>query len=163
MREVNLTQGKITLVDEIDFDRVAASSWCAAFEKKSGRWVAKRAGIKGGTEYLHRFILDAPISMHVDHMDGNTLNNQRSNLRICTQRQNKQSRRTARQFKGAGLHKLTGKFAAYLGHSGKRHHLGLFPTIEAAARAYDQKARELFGEFAALNFPTEGEVSCHLS
>jgi hypothetical protein len=112
---------------------------------------------------LHRVMLDAPKGMVVDHINRNGLDNRRSNLRLCTHRENMQNRR-------ANSNNLTGYKGVRLTKSGKKyiarhcqkidgktveHYLGTYDTPEEAARAYDAKAIELFGEYANLNFPEE--------
>jgi hypothetical protein len=98
-----------------------------------------------------------PDSPKYDHRDGNGLNNQRENLRPCTESQNSQNRRKSvgktSKFKGVAWHIRKLRWIATLAHNGKRHYLGYFKTQQSAARAYDAVAREHFGEFAVLNFP----------
>ena len=110
---------------------------------------------------MHRQIMKAPKGMVVDHIDGNGLNNRRSNLRICTPRQNQWNRcplKTRKQtspFKGVQY--PTGKSRPYarIQYNGKTIHIGVFDSEVEAAQAYDRKAVELFGEFAYLNFPED--------
>jgi len=85
------------------------------------------------------------------------LNNTRDNLRICTRAQNVQNQRVGTRntsgFKGVSWQKCANKWIAYIKQGNKRRHLGLFTDVADAARAYDKAARELFGDFACLNFP----------
>jgi len=116
---------------------------------------------KGKTIFMHRQIMHAPQGMVVDHIDGSGLNNHPRNLRLCTRRQNAYNSRSASgssQYKGVTYDKATGKWRASINHQGKHHHLGLFDTERQAARAYDAKARELFGPYAYLNFPEETQA-----
>lgn len=91
-------------------------------------------------------------SSHIDHINGDTLDNRIANLRQATRSQNiansKLRKDSTTRFKGVSFNKKTGKYVAYLNHNGARIYLGLFRTPEAAARARDSKARELHGEFA---------------
>lgn len=108
---------------------------------------------------MHQFIMNPPKGMVVDYIDGNGLNNRRSNLRICTRPQNslncaRHSRNTT-GFKGVYQNKTTGKCSAQIQLNRKPAHLGTFNTAVEVARAYDRKARELFGPFARLNFPED--------
>jgi HNH endonuclease/AP2 domain len=107
---------------------------------------------------MHRQIMNPPDGMDIDHWDNDGLCNCRKNLRICTRSQNNQNARkrvdSTHDYKG--IYKTwNNKFAARLWHNGLKIHIGTYDTPEAAARAYDKKAKELFGEFANLNFPNE--------
>ena len=112
---------------------------------------------------LHRVMLDAPKGMVVDHINRNGLDNRRSNLRLCTHKENMQNRRANSKnstgYKGVRLTKSGKKYIARVCQKldGKtvEHYLGTYDTPEEAARAYDAKAIELFGEYASLNFPEE--------
>ena len=107
-------------------------------------------------EFLHNAIMKPPLGLTVDHIDGNKLNNQRSNLRICSHAQNSRNRKRGKNntsgYKGVSLHKKTGKWSAQI-------QLGLHNSKEEAAKAFDIAARQLFGEYASLNFPLEVAVS----
>jgi len=99
--------------------------------------------------------MNAVPGLEVDHINGNTLDCRRLNLRLCTHKQNlanqkKQSGRSS-QFKGVSFSKSRGKWEAYIKTDGKKKHLGRFDTEEAAAYAYDLEAFRLFGWFAKLN------------
>ncbi len=165
-RWVPLTRAKFTLVDEADYERVAAFSWQAV--EKRGHWYAQR--IVGGRDRrtclpMHRFIVGALPGEDVDHKRGEeTLDNRRENLRRCTPTQNRQNSRVYRKrtcaFKGVTTNanqRLSRPWQASIKANGKRIHLGRFATAEEAARAYDTAAVKHFGEFARLNFP---EVRC---
>jgi hypothetical protein len=105
--------------------------------------------------FMHREILYAPKDKVVDHINHNGLDNRRENLRLVTIEQNvwntrKQRRLTASRYKGVTLHK--GQWRSVIYRRKKQIHLGYFDTEETAAKAYDVKAKELFGEYACLNF-----------
>ena len=108
---------------------------------------------------MHRVIMDAPKGMHVDHINGNGLDNRRENLRLCTNSQNHMNRKTHRdsssKYKGVSWNKRNSKWQAYIGSGIKRKNLGYFASESDAAKAYDIKAKECFGEFARLNL---GEI-----
>lgn len=119
---------------------------------------AWRRSDTGGTVYMHRHLMGGGVlgHAHVDHRDGNGLNNTRANLRPCTARQN-QANGGARRHNRNGLRGVVcvanGTFRAKIRVDGHDIHLGTFFTARDAALAYDKKARELFGEFARPNFP----------
>ena len=130
------------------------------------------------TGYAYTYVPDKPyqIAFHVlatqsgndnfvDHIDGNTHNNMRENLRIATPSQNGYNRRMSSGnragFKGVTYIKETGRYRAAIDlPNGKRKRLGTFDTAIEAAQAYDNAARKYAGEFACLNFPRIGERSC---
>jgi hypothetical protein len=111
----------------------------------------------GRKVYLHRLVMQAARGVQVDHIDGDGLNNRRSNLRICTnglnQRNQRKSAGKTSQYKGVSRHKASGKWQAFIQHEGKSKWLGNFENEVAAAIAYDFAAERLFGEFAHVNFP----------
>jgi hypothetical protein len=155
MREILTTNGKSVVVDDDDYDRVAGYKWSSFLAGKS--WYVNTK-IDGKTAYIHRLITGAPAGMDVDHLDGDGLNNQRNNLRVCTHQQNQQNTRkpdipTSSIYKGVTKSNRGGKkvWAAQVKHNKKHIHCGNFETQEEAARAYNAKAMELFGEFANLN------------
>ena len=155
IRYIPLTRGKYAIVDAADYEALSRYKWFATGDEHRGFYAARRDGTK--VLLMHRAIMNPPEGMVIDHINNNSLNNRRHNLRICTQKQNarsaRPSRRASSRFKGVYFHKKTGKWVATIGHNGQTIHLGSFATEIQAAKAYDRKARELFGEFAYLNFP----------
>lgn len=155
MREISLTRGLVALVDDEDYEFLAQWKWAA---KQSGpRWYAYRmkrvvVGVKQQCIHMHRLLLNAPVSMDVDHADSNGLNNTRSNLRVCTRSQNFANRRgdPCRGVpKGVTYRpRRTMHYEARIKKDSKTYYLGAYSTSEEAAIAYMNKAVELFGEFA---------------
>lgn len=160
MRTITLSQNKVALVDDEDYEFLNQWKWYAHLQ--DGNYYALRnlptdpITKKRETARMHRIILDAPADKEVDHWDHNTLNNQRYNLRLATGKQNqhnktKQSNNTS-GYTGVSWNKQSNKWKAYIFFNKKQIHIGVFDNVVQAARAYDQKAIEIFGEFANLNF-----------
>lgn len=100
----------------------------------------------------------------VDHIDGDTRNNRRDNLRISEHRNNmknlKLKANNTTGYKGVSFDKSHGKYYAQIGSDGVHHFLGYYNNPEEAARAYDKAARFYHGEYACVNFPLPGEQGC---
>lgn len=156
-RKIPLTQGKRALVDDVDYARVNALAWHAV--RIRGKWYAARR--VPHMTYLHRFILNAPSGVLVDHINGDTLDCRRANLRFATALENQRNRGPQRNnqsgYKGVIFNRENRKFQARIQTHGKKTHIGYFASAEEAARAYDKFARVIHGEFAKLNFPKETE------
>ena len=159
MREIQLTQSKVALVDDEDFENVNAYKWFAAFDGKN--WYAgrklPRLGAKQLSQAMHRFIMGLEYGdpREVDHKNcGETLDNRRSNLRV-TLDQNSQNRRMQKNnksgFKGVFWNNKLGKWQSGIQANGKKIHLELFPTIELAVDAYDTACVEYHKNFAVTN------------
>lgn len=165
-----LTRGYEAIIDAEDFEREHVCGYRAGFQWRGRvcdrKWMAlpkqhtvyaKCSIWAQGRQHelrLHRLIMDAPADKLVDHIDGNGLNCRKKNLRFATYQGNSANcRRTTgtTRFKGVAVHRETGKFEAYIKFNGKKRHLGLFVTAEAAAAAYDAAAVSLWGEFAKTN------------
>jgi hypothetical protein len=157
MKEIKLTRGQVALVDDRDYDLLSQKTWTAV-KTKTAFYAAHyyRDDGKIRSIHMHRFLLNPLPGLVIDHIDGNPLNNRRSNLRIATYQQNlfNQRGRTKHGFKGVrDNNSLKNPFVAFIADNGKIRHIGVYPTAELAAMAYDRRAIELRGEFAFLNFP----------
>jgi hypothetical protein len=108
---------------------------------------------------LHRFLMSPPPGYMVDHINHNGLDNRRENLRICTRVENGRNRlpskKSASGYKGVVKTSRGCRWQAKINIDKKQTYIGSFATAEEAARAYDAKAIEVFGEYANLNFPEE--------
>lgn len=152
--------GRFALIDEADFGLVCAFTW--RINSGFGYAVTRRPRCRATGEkvYMHRLIVGARPHEHIDHANGDTLDNRRSNLRVCTQSQNLCNRGRTRAnrsgFKGVRCKTDRGRrsspWQANIRLDGRQTHLGYFATAEDAARAYDTAALKHYGEFARLNF-----------
>lgn len=151
---IPLTQGKFAIVDAEDYEELSKYKWCVSKYRRT--YYAVR-GSGGRHVKMHRMLLNAPAGLMVDHRDLNGLNNRKSNLRLCTNKENVRNSRPSlgktSRYKGVYRDKREKKFIARIEVDGKRYCLGYFDDEIEAAIAYDIKAMLFFGEFAYLNFP----------
>ncbi len=171
-REIPLTNGLVTIVDDEDYDWLSQWPWFAKRVVADGNVLWYAVGhmeIWTEMKRMHRVIMGVSNPRikvdHIEHGEFGGLDNRRSNLRIADMSQQgantrKQTSRNGNplssQFKGVHWREDAQKWRAYINWRGKRTYLGYFVQESDAAKAYDVKAAELFGEFARLNFP-EGE------
>lgn len=161
MKRISLTQGQFALIDDSDFESLNRFKW-QALKVKNTFYAARTCScIFGGKRHtirMHRQLMSTPFGTETDHRDHNGLNNQRSNLRICTRSQNQHNyqhdpkKKFSSRFKGVGWYKKYKKWQARICQNDKLIYLGYFDNEIEAAKAYDRKAIELFGDFAYLNF-----------
>lgn len=159
---IPLSRGYETAIDLIDMERVSRHKWRADVRiQKSGKVVVIACRTIGNrkvgytSELLSRFIMNPPHGMVVDHIDGNTLNNVRNNLRICTQAQNVCNRgpahSTGSKYKGVCWNKQAGKWTSQIKFNKRYYHLGYFDSEQDAAMQYNIAAKLHHGEFAYIN------------
>jgi len=145
MKLIPLNKGAFAMVDDSDFEELSKFKWYLNGPGYAFRY-SPRVNGKQRTQGMHRQImgLEHGDTRKVDHIDHNPLNNQRSNLRVCTQGQNMCNRGPAKSnrsgLKGAGWREDMGRWQAQIQMDGKNKHLGMFDTAEAAD--------EIHGEFA---------------
>lgn len=159
MKEIKLTQGKIAIIDDEDYDRVIAM----------GKWYFHHSGYAARSEHykkpcgkdavihirMHRVLFDIPKNMLIDHINGNRLDNRKCNLRICTPSGNARNaavnKNSSSGFKGVTFFKKQSKFRARIAVDGKQIFLGYFDNPTEAASAYNFAAIKYHQEFAKLN------------
>lgn len=160
MKTISLTQGKVAIVDDQDYEWLNQWKWTAS--KIRGKWYAVRSlGPRKNRKYIlmHRLVHNVLPGMVCDHRNGNSLDNRNQNLRSCTQKDNVHNQSAHKdalsKYKGISCDKSSKRrkrWRARIMSDGREKSLGYFDTELEAAKAYDQKAKELFGEFAKLNF-----------
>jgi hypothetical protein len=152
---VPLTKGLEAVIDASDVDLVEGFKWFARIKKGATSYAVRRATDSDGRNldvYMHRVIAQTPTEFDTDHVDGNGLNNRRSNLRYATKSQNMHNMRKRRDntsgFKGVSWHKSSEKWMARIRLNGEQHHIGSFTTLQAAHEAYSQVSSRMHGEYA---------------
>jgi len=162
MKKVLLNTGNFVFVDDCDFDEVSKFKWsedrrseyvvyAKRFEEKTVKGIRTRKSI-----YLHRQLMGVTgRSILVDHKNGQTLDCQRQNLRVCTMAENIRNSRIGKNnthgFKGI-VKRPSGRWGSYITLNYKNLCIGTFDTPEEAARAYDEAAKIHHKAFANLNF-----------
>ena len=159
MKKITLyNSSKQAMVSDEDYTELLHHNWYlhprgyVVCYQRTARYNGRRC------TFLHDFLMRPPDGMQVDHKDHNGLNCQRDNLRIATHSQNHGNKRKpggkhTSKYKGVSWQAASGKWYAIICCQGKQYNLGRHDDETEAARAYDAKARELFGEFALTNFP----------
>jgi len=159
MRELELSQGLVALVDDEDFEALDQFQWYAQQHRNTyyaRRNITREDGSRT-TLAIHRVIMQATVGQQIDHIDGNGLNCQKYNMRFATTHQNNMNAVMPvgiSGFRGVRL-ETSGRWRVQVSFKKQRFSNGTFDTPEEAARAYDVLAKELHGEFAVLNFPEE--------
>jgi hypothetical protein len=160
-----LSGGYAAIIDAADAPRVARHRWVATNARPDlpgTRYIYART-LGDGRRYLHRFITRVRIR-EVDHINGNTLDCRRANLRPCTHRQNlralvKRVRGTTSRFRGVSWYRNYARWVVKLTRGTRSIFIGYYDDELAAARAFDAAARRFYGKSASFNFPRPGERS----
>lgn len=151
-KEIQLSQGMVAIVDDEDFEWL--SQYVYYYVSSTG--YARR--VDGySRKYMHRDITKCPDDLHVDHINGNRLDNRRENLRIVTVSQNHMNRirlpiSKTSIYRGVSAYTMRGMWQAQIHKSGKILHFGHFKDEAEAALVYDIACRILFGEYGRPNF-----------
>ncbi|MGB7582774.1 MAG: AP2 domain-containing protein, partial [Sedimentisphaerales bacterium] len=159
-RKIFIGEGRFAIVEPTDYYRLNNFHWCISVSRRNiyavrlvltDNWQLKKVR-------MHREIMNAPDGLLVDHKNGKTLDNRRSNLRLATHSQNmcnkpKTSTKSTSRFRGVYLDKRKGRWVAKIQINRKCIWLGYFDNEIDAAKAYDTAAKMYHGEFAHLNFP----------
>jgi HNH endonuclease len=161
VRQIVLTQGQTAIVDDDDFERLSERKWNAAWSGSNCSFYAQSninseiSPTRQRTIIMHREIMRVEHGYVVDHINRNTLDNRRCNLRICDRRENALNRNLQRNnksgFKGVKKHTQCERWMATVQRDRMRKYLGLFESPIEAAEAYDDEVVKLHGEFAVTN------------
>lgn len=157
MKEIKLTQNRVALVDDEDFERLNIYKWYAASQDRC--YYAVRGVFidnKWKTIFMHRIIMNAPIRIKIDHKNSNGLDNQKYNLRVATSQQNAQNIKNSHKdnkykIKGVSWNKQHKKFEARIRVNKKKLLLGLFNVLGDADSVYRIAEEKYFGKFARCN------------
>jgi hypothetical protein len=155
VKQIVLTRGYFTLIDDDDYDAIVQYSWHPG---RSGQGVYAHTTIGRQTLSMHRLIMQPGPGLVVDHLNCNGLDNRRENLRVCTQAENVRRRRPhGKGSKYRGVSRTPGgkPWTAMIRVNNKQKNLGRFLTEEEAARVYDSAAFQAWGPSTYLNFPAE--------
>jgi len=127
------------LLDSRDYKKMKQMKWKLA-RRGNNSYAQNYRGV-----LMHRLIMNAPEGLEADHVNGNGLDNRRSNLRLCTRQQN--SWNTVRA-KGYFLERASGKWRVQITHFGKKIHVGLFTSAAKARQAYIMAKKKYHGAYA---------------
>lgn len=158
MKIIKLTRGYETVVDDEDYDWLSKYNWNASWRGAAYYAYRPRLNSDGpgpSTIAMHRTIMKTPDGLFVDHINENTLDNRKENLRNCTRAQNYHHRKKRRdsQCSFKGIHKdSNGSWKTRISLNGKRYYIGSYRNERLAALVYDAAARLFHGEFAVTNF-----------
>lgn len=146
-REIHLTQGYVTVVDEADFDYLSQWNWSVTVNGYAQRSYKNLTTGKKGIMYLHRQIMMPPDGMDVDHINRNRLDNRRSNLRICNRAINLLNKgpepSNTSGYRGVYLDKRNGRWRVRMKWQGRYKTFGGYDTALEASNVYEAKRQEI--------------------
>lgn len=161
MKKIELTQGKVALVDDSDYEELNQHKWHASKYGRSYYALRREYTPKRKNIYMHREVLgirDSPDKIP-DHISGDGLDNQKKNLRICSHKENTRNSRLSKNntsgYKGVSWLKREKRWHSQIVVNRKLVYIGNYFCLMKAVRAYDEAATKYFGDFANLNFPRE--------
>lgn len=151
-KTITISDGSIAKVDTEDYERIASYHW----HKDGAGYARTNLWNKNMKPRMHRLVLEGvSTKLHIDHINGDRLDNRKSNLRICTCSQNVMNRgpqaNNSSGFKGVIFDKSRNKWRAEICVDKKRIYLGRYETAEKAAEAYNFAAIKYHGEYAFIN------------
>jgi hypothetical protein len=155
-KSIPLSQGKFAIVDDGDFEYLNQFKWHYDNTGYASRTLSRVLIFRLSRHIsMHREITEAPVGMEVDHINGNRLDNRRSNLRVCTKAENRRNigvrKNNSTGYKGVCYRKYIKQWQAQITVNSKAVYLGYYKTAEEAAKVYDQAAVKYYGNFANIN------------
>jgi len=147
------------IIDKSDYSKVSSYKWHASSSGgKHGKYYPMTNALINGKYTMlrmHHLIFGKYKGFDIDHINGNSFDNRRSNLRKCLHSQNTVNRGLQRNnksgYKGVYFNKARGKWQVTIKHSGKSHYGGIFSQIKDAAECFNSLAKKQWGDFAILN------------
>ena len=161
MKTIELTRGAVAIIDDEDYERLVGDSWEL---NRQGRGYGVRKGRKGRGEprtvHMHRAVLNAPAGVQIDHINGNSLDNRKCNLRYADTQKNAFNRKKpnvpcSSKYKGVFRRKNRPSWYARIKYNDKHIELGVYPDEDLAAAAYNFASKVMFGEFRRENTGAE--------
>lgn len=156
MKTIPLTRGYFAKVDDEDYMELAKARWYADI-KGNGVYAKRRVSVDGRSRIvgMHRFLMGYPVGLQVDHINGDTLDNRKSNLRVCTNSENSRNRNKSSSnksgYKGVYWSKQKNKWSVEVIKDYKKHYGGSFDNLKDAVISYNNLSAKLFGEFFRPN------------
>jgi hypothetical protein len=151
MKIIKLTKERIALVDDEDYDRLIKHGWVCQIGRNGDEYARAYINLKG--VLMHRFILNPPRNMEIDHINGNGLDNRKCNLRICTHCSNmmnyKKPSHNTSGYKGVTWDKQRNMWRVYCRKNGKRYYGKFNKDLEEAHLEYIKLSKKIHGEFSS--------------
>lgn len=156
MKKIPLTKGKFAIVDDDDYEKLNAYNWQAHWDSK-GKTYYVHGRVNGRYVVMARIIKNAVEGEYVDHINHDTLDNRKENLRICRHDQNCFNRKgqynSTSKYKGVSYKSANKNWVVQIRENSVGRHIGSFKNEIVAALVYDEEAERVYGEHAYLNFP----------
>ncbi len=151
--KIPITQGKFVLIDDQDYEIVSKYKWYFDLGKYASANSPMVHGKRGRTIRMHRLVMNAPEGMEIDHINGDGLDNRKSNLRCCTHAENIHNAKMRKDNTSGyfGVKRNGKNWCAVIHINMKKINLGTYKTKEEAAVAYNEAAYKYHGDFAKLN------------
>lgn len=157
MKEISLTLGKVALVDDDDYERIVRHKW--QFYPYNAGYAVRKGSKRNGeprTVRMHREIMNAPKGVQIDHINGNGLDNRKSNLRFANTQQNafnreKPSVNCSSKYKGVLKRRDDSNWVVRIKYNNRQFHLGTYQSETYAAAVYNVAAHIMFGSYCRIN------------